>query len=45
MSLIGEEDSTGIVPGGLGEEDSTGIIWTAGNDKLDPDPPVPPPVN
>ena len=45
MSLIGKEDSTGIVSGGLGEEDSTGIIWAAGNDELDLDRPVPPPGN
>lgn len=45
MSLIGEEDSTGIVSEGLGDEDSTGTLWIADNDELDLDRPMPPPSN
>ena len=43
MSLIGKEDSTGIVSGGLGEEDITGTLWMPLNDELDLDRPVPAP--
>lgn len=45
MSLIGKEDRTGIVSGGIGEEDGPGIAWTPGNGELNPDRPVPPPAN
>lgn len=45
FSLMGKEDSTGIVSEGLGEEDSTGTLWVPGNDELDPDRPMPAPSN
>ena len=45
ISLIGGKDSTSIVSEGLGDEDSTGTLWVPGNDQLDLDRPVTPPVN
>jgi ATP-dependent Clp protease ATP-binding subunit ClpC len=43
MSLVGGEDSTGIVPEGLDDEDSTGTLWVPSDDELDLDRPMPPP--
>ncbi len=45
ISLKGGKDSTRIVSEGLSDEDSTGTLWVPGNDELDLDRPVPPPVN
>lgn len=45
FSLLGEEDTTGIVAEGLGDDDSTGTLWVPGNDELDLDRPMPSPGN
>jgi Clp amino terminal domain, pathogenicity island component len=45
LSLIDEEDSTGIVSERLGDEDSTRTLWIPGNDELDLDRPMPPKSN
>ena len=45
FSLLGREDTTGIVSEGLGDEDSTGTLWIPGTAELDPDLPTPPPAN
>ena len=45
ISLIGAEDSSGLVSEGLGDVDSSGTLWIPGNDDLDLDKPVPPPNN
>ena len=45
FSLLGREDTTGIVPEGLGDEDSTGTLWIPGNAELDLDLPMPPPAD
>jgi hypothetical protein len=42
MSLVGGEDSTGIVPEGLDDETSTGTLWVPSDDELDLDRPMPP---